>query len=1598
MSTGYGNPISEGTVHLYGWGALSIKYKQDDFPFRPDGSTDFTKDRTTTLKIHPYLAVNVSGKQDFMTSFKKGISDFVWCYNYYVLGTNDKKNLDEVDDLSELLKMVESGNYADGGITPIDANIEGDSVSILANGSALGLDPKKLQQANALLSNLGMKPINKFGKNEDEVGMVYILRTNETYQTVITPDGVTVEILVLNPKPTIIKSQLVQQTFIKNWNGKDWFMSTIKDKKGINTNVYSGKMLNDLEFKIDESTPEYLLFSDTLNVTEASFRNQIVVANAKIKEIIKNGLNLKNESITVNYNSLLGVTSNPNKTTANKLPKIEKLTITRTGATSGSNRASVIGRYASNVSELQQIVSDYIGTSPQQEYDYIVFRVNDNTRGNYYIELNKGKKNTVKNVNPETLNSLNFKRVIDAKTYLVKNYDWTDFFEGANMKPARKGKSVDSINVIYFDINGKDRIIKDVGNPLQLYNFLKRLYNSGLRYVELQPFGNSIIEYPISIPITNGVWQDILFKMSEQDAVKKIMENLAFDLFPKLDFSKFNSRYSVNALTPTSTSTQSQYPEYYEYIGDESYSFSTGKIYKIRNPKDIEAGDNFIDNNGDYNGFSGDNGKKFKPSTQEAFLKQQGGSSSTSNQPLSLSNTKVWLGEDYKLNLDLIKKIQEKAFELGWGWGYKGNDKVVRDFQAQAFYFDEYNVITYSSGISGRSFYDLNKGKEITPEEILSIPTPTSTSAQTFDFSSTKINVINNPELSVKVQKQAFENGWEWENGGGKTIDYNDFNYMYFTKTSISYGYSPMSFLNSPKREITEADIFGSQMSNISIKKPKVERLFTENGDSFSDIEKIRYYLDNRTLGQNEIYFYFTPNGGADYIRVELNDSLSSMYYNRSAGLEPKYKKLREIFEYNRAFENYDWDEFFSNVVSSSTANVSNLAPFEASQVTLTWRSPQGISQTANFYTKDGNVGSGKGFINFLKEIEKNSNGKDVEVTIKAYAKDNDGNEFEKNDYFTIGENNVLPSKRTNEYLKSNIEEWIDGINFDKFFEDVIPLSGSQSTNLPTISKDELIDTKIWIGDDVELRDKVIDKLIEIGFPLDTSVGNKNYTKNVYIYIYSIDFVVWDGNKNEDFNSNAFKEIFPSDLGIGLPALQSSAIQYKPIDLSQTKIWIGDDEEVNKQVQNRAFELGWSWKTFTSPTSPNYDNEPALYFSSDKGITYGDDRQLFDSNKEFREITFKDLFQKIESISLSQTPTISGASGKIQEITDFKEAVGVLEGIASQVSKKYNTENYEESLQLLNEVKDDYSTALSLTPESAFMYERIEMTKKITEVQKEIKRINELKSGGAFYILSKVIDRLERGENWKELGNGEIMVNEVPEQEIESVIYTEKFKNWFGDWEKALITKEYDYVSKAINESGKPLVMYHGAKRIKYSYRQVSNGVLYLAENRSYAEWFSQNNSPYQKQGDYLTQCFVNLKNPIDLTIFGVEEVDLRDIIQYIDALYPLAKIYDVLEPPTLSLEIMNNNLIGLKVRAWNIIRQYPALNTHIRENTNYDGFIYYENNPSDKIFNEQTGQLEDKITKATAVFNSNQVKLVDAMLFDGSLDDWRFETGGKIN
>ena len=79
------NPISEGSVHLYDWAVLRIKYNEDSRPYKADGSTDWNN-RGRTLDIYPYVAANITSKEDFMKFFKKAISDFIVAYNYYVIG------------------------------------------------------------------------------------------------------------------------------------------------------------------------------------------------------------------------------------------------------------------------------------------------------------------------------------------------------------------------------------------------------------------------------------------------------------------------------------------------------------------------------------------------------------------------------------------------------------------------------------------------------------------------------------------------------------------------------------------------------------------------------------------------------------------------------------------------------------------------------------------------------------------------------------------------------------------------------------------------------------------------------------------------------------------------------------------------------------------------------------------------------------------------------------------------------------------------------------------------------------------------------------------------------------------------------------------------------------------------------------------------------------------------------------------------------------------------------------------------------------------------------------------------------------------------
>jgi hypothetical protein len=788
MSTGYNNSISEGVVHLYNWSALRIKFNQNDFPFKPDGSTDFYKDRTTTLSIYPYVAVNISGKQDFMTSFKKGISDFIWCYKYYVLGTDNKKKLDEIDNLSDLLEFVESGNYAKGGV------------------------------------------------------------------------------------------------------------------------VY-----------------------DTTK------------------------------------------------------PKVEKITIKDTRF----DRVSVVGRNASTVSELQQIVSDYIGNSPKEDYDWINFYVNDVTYYGYYIDLNKGKKNTVKNVNPETLNSMNFKRVIDAKSTLVRNYDWTDFFEGASNKTTRRGKTVDGVNVVYFDVDGKTRLIQDVRNPSQLYNFLKKLYNDGNRYVELQPSGYGIVEYPKSIPITNSAWQDILFVKPEKEAIERIEYTLNLALFPKLDFTKFNNRSNISASTSTKpfdlTNTKiwiDDNPELSKAIQEKAFElgweWGSGKEVRATfkkalffNYDKIIVTDNLSDTKIRFNERNTDFSEIF-PSDLGVDVKNLGASASQT--PTATTST-------YKAD----KEVQSVLIKYGNGNEYTAlneesllsmmqdiwdsNGKTVRTIQiqpqgriAQLSVFKIIDLVENPVNIEyeinpdkitlnelrdklskGKQWYDdldwsyFFKNQNQTSDKEVSKVT------LTYDTGTLREIICNNGSELFNAYKLIEEQAEGDSLEVKVTLSGKDKSGQFFETQGISQevgqgGFEPSliysfeefeEFVKSLYRAFDFNNFFGgitvpnsgvsSSQAPATNTKLIVEKLYTANGDVFSNIEQVRYFLDNRTAFVDKVFFRVNSLNSQDVFRVELNDVSSDYYYNKSAGLEPKYRKLQDIFEFNPAFKNYDWEEFFSFFTNTQT-------------------------------------------------------------------------------------------------------------------------------------------------------------------------------------------------------------------------------------------------------------------------------------------------------------------------------------------------------------------------------------------------------------------------------------------------------------------------------------------------------------------------------------------------------------------------------------------------------------------------------------------------------------------------------------------------------
>lgn len=193
------------------------------------------------------------------------------------------------------------------------------------------------------------------------------------------------------------------------------------------------------------------------------------------------------------------------------------------------------------------------------------------------------------------------------------------------------------------------------------------------------------------------------------------------------------------------------------------------------------------------------------------------------------------------------------------------------------------------------------------------------------------------------------------------------------------------------------------------------------------------------------------------------------------------------------------------------------------------------------------------------------------------------------------------------------------------------------------------------------------------------------------------------------------------------------------------------------------------------------------------------------------------------------------------------------------------------------------------------------------------------------------------------------LASPMSENLAENVLKNERFKAWFGN-------------SKVVDSNGNPLVLYHGTSGLSKEFDEFTFTLFpgaYFAVNKSYSEWFARQKSNY-----YLYHVFLKVENPIDISAYGIEKVTYEDFTTYLELKY------NIKLPENKLLKAMSDSEQG--IWAWRYLRFAPDWIKFIRDANYYDGFVYYENNPSDLV------NGKENVTKAWLVFKPNQIKSAD--------------------
>ena len=220
-------------------------------------------------------------------------------------------------------------------------------------------------------------------------------------------------------------------------------------------------------------------------------------------------------------------------------------------------------------------------------------------------------------------------------------------------------------------------------------------------------------------------------------------------------------------------------------------------------------------------------------------------------------------------------------------------------------------------------------------------------------------------------------------------------------------------------------------------------------------------------------------------------------------------------------------------------------------------------------------------------------------------------------------------------------------------------------------------------------------------------------------------------------------------------------------------------------------------------------------------------------------------------------------------------------------------------------------------------------------------------------------------------------------------VYSPEFIQWFGDWMTAYELDDYTGVSKVVNPvTAEPMVLFHGTDADFTAWKFNNFPVAYFGDNKTYSEWFANIKSTGGE--GHMYECFINIKNPIDMRQYGLDSQRMGDILTYLQQTYGLNPTDIIPELKTVTPE-QYETVMNVTLKAWQFVRRgIPFLN-FVKENTFYDGILMFEDNPQDIV------NGEPNTTGSYVVFREGQIKWAGASFFNSIISDNRFAKGGKV-